>query len=1448
MTTANYIGRSVYSGDRLFKGRIRDFRMYDRALTGGEVGQLAVPATTQGVAQDTAALSLGDTSAVTANLSLPTTGAYGSAISWATSDSSVVTAAGVVTRPGFGQPDAHVTLTATLKRGAVTDTKTFDVTVLAEYDDQRVADAAAAALAVRNIDDVRGNLTLPATGQNGTTVAWASANPAVVSATGEVNRPAHGAGGTTVELTATVTKNAASATRTFTATVPELPAQEGLTGYMFSYFTGEGTANGEQVYFGLSKGNDPLHWRELNGGNPVLTSTLGEKGLRDPFIIRSPEGDKFYQIATDLRIYGNGNWDAAQRTGSKSIMVWESTDLVHWTDQRLVQVSPDTAGNTWAPEAYYDKGLGAYVVFWASKLYAEDDPSHTGNTYNKMLYATTRDFHTFSEPKVWVDPGYSVIDSTMVEHNGTYYRFTKDERNNTSSTPCSKFITEEKATSILDLSYDFVADCIGKGSINQGEGPTIFKSNTEEKWYLFIDEFGGRGYVPFESTDLESGVWTMSTNYALPSRPRHGTVLPVTQAEYDRLLAAYAVPVTGVSVTPAELTLAREVNRQLSATVTPSNATVPDVTWSSSDESVATVSEVGMVHTLAPGTATITARTADGGKTASTVVTVTDQYPTDLLLRYEFDETSGTTARDSSGRGNDGIYERSPGFGTGVTGGSVKLSGGASGSSTAPYVTIPNGVLAGADSVTVSAYVKWTASTTINQWIYGLGPDSTKYLFTGPRNGGGVLYSALTTGSWWSEHNLPTGAALPGGSWQHIAVTVDSSSQTAVMYLNGAQVARATNVTVKPSDLYDATKSYTGYIGRSLYSADPYFAGEVDDFRIYNRALPHSEILALAGNTTGIAVAAVPELKVDAIVDDANSKVVLPVKEGTDVRKLAPGFVLAQGATISPASGTTRDLTTPVTYVVTGADGAKRTWTVEAKVMKSPVLPGLYADPNIVVFGNRFYIYPTTDGFAGWSGTQFKAFSSTDLVHWEDHGVILDLGPDVSWADDSAWAPSIVEKNGKYYFYFSGGMSTGDTRKHLGVAVADSPTGPFHDALGKPLVPAGTYSGQMIDSAVFTDDDGRSYLYWGNGNSYQVPLNDDMVSFDPAQVRTYKPTNYNEGTFVFKRNGLYYFTWSENDTRSEDYQVAYATGTSPLGPWSERKGVFLAKDLSLGIKGTGHHSVVNVPGTDDWYIAYHRFAIPGGDGTHRETTIDKLEFEADGTIKKVVPTLESVEPVVNHAPVAGSVAGPLTPVAIGADATVSVPFTDVNPTDLHSCAVDWKDGTVSAGTIAGGQCTATHRYAGQGVFEPVVTVADLRGGSATATLSYLVTYNAAGSYVAGSGTIDSLGGRGVFGVTAGTAQRNGAIALRFRTGDVDFSATTYQRLALGNREATYTGVGTLAGRGEYAYTVSLEDGRTTDRFWIRITNKRTGAVVYDSRYRCGTELIATGAILIKTGR
>jgi hypothetical protein len=321
-------------------------------------------------------------------------------------------------------------------------------------------------------------------------------------------------------------------------------AEAAYGGYLFAYFTGEGTANGEQVHFAVSRGNDPLRYDALNGGRPALVSTVGTKGVRDPFVMRKQDGT-FVLVATDLRMYGGPSWDQVQRTGSRAIVVWESADLVTWSAPRAVVVADATAGNVWAPEAYYDPSLGRYVVFWASKLYAASDPDHTATTHNRMLYATTTDFRTFSAPKVWVDPGYSVIDSTVIAHDGVYHRFTKDERSGSAGSPCGKFVRQERAASLTSTGYSPVAECIGKGVIGQGEGPLIFKSNTENRWYLFVDEFSGRGYVPFESTDPASGRWTEVAGAQLPASPRHGSVVPITKAELDRVAGARAaVPVT----------------------------------------------------------------------------------------------------------------------------------------------------------------------------------------------------------------------------------------------------------------------------------------------------------------------------------------------------------------------------------------------------------------------------------------------------------------------------------------------------------------------------------------------------------------------------------------------------------------------------------------------------------------------------------------------------------------------------------------------------------------------------------------------------------------------------------------------------------------------------------------------------------------------------------------
>lgn len=269
-------------------------------------------------------------------------------------------------------------------------------------------------------------------------------------------------------------------------------------------------------------------------------------------------------------------------------------------------------------------------------------------------------------------------------------------------------------------------------------------------------------------------------------------------------------------------------------------------------------------------------------------------------------------------------------------------------------------------------------------------------------------------------------------------------------------------------------------------------------------------------------------------------------------------------------------------------------------------LPNVHADPHIAVFGNTFYIYPTTDGTEGWASTHFTCWSSKDLVNWKSEGTILDLPKDLSWAKERAWAPAIATKNGKYYFYYSANVN-------IGVAVADKPTGPFTDPLGKPLVARGTLRGQMIDPMVFVDDDDSAYLYFGQGNCNIVKLNDDMISYDPEKIISFKPQGYNEGAFVFKRNGKYYLMWSEFDTRDPRYSVAYATSDSPMGPFVKAAANPVLKGKGV-VKGAGHHSVVQVPGKDEWYIAYHRFKIPGGNGYNRETAISPMRFDKAGNI------------------------------------------------------------------------------------------------------------------------------------------------------------------------------------------------------------------------------------------
>lgn len=234
----------------------------------------------------------------------------------------------------------------------------------------------------------------------------------------------------------------------------------------------------------------------------------------------------------------------------------------------------------------------------------------------------------------------------------------------------------------------------------------------------------------------------------------------------------------------------------------------------------------------------------------------------------------------------------------------------------------------------------------------------------------------------------------------------------------------------------------------------------------------------------------------------------------------------------------------------------------------------------------------------------------------------------VPWATGNAWAPTIIERYGKYYIYFSGQNPTYD-RKTIGVAVGDTPEGPFV-AQSKAMIlnNEAVNASQAIDPCAFYDPITKKFLlYWGNGNPVMAELADDMVSLKSNTIRTFSGlTDFREASFVVYRKPYYHYTYSIGDTGDADYRVGYATSRSAAGPWTYR-GIVLQKDTSKGILATGSNSVINVPGTDKWYMAYHHFAIPNGDGTHRQTTVDEVTFDPDtGLMNEVIPTLAGPAP------------------------------------------------------------------------------------------------------------------------------------------------------------------------------------------------------------------------------
>jgi beta-xylosidase len=305
----------------------------------------------------------------------------------------------------------------------------------------------------------------------------------------------------------------------------------------------------------------------------------------------------------------------------------------------------------------------------------------------------------------------------------------------------------------------------------------------------------------------------------------------------------------------------------------------------------------------------------------------------------------------------------------------------------------------------------------------------------------------------------------------------------------------------------------------------------------------------------------------------------------------------------------------------------------------NPLFEGWYADPEVAVFGDKYWIFPTySNRFE--KQVFFDAFSSEDLITWEKHERILDTAR-ISWAEKAMWAPCVVENKGRYFLFFGANdlltpevpwwnpeVNSIDDVGGIGVAVSDRPQGPYQDYLSRPLIGKVFNGAQPIDQFVFKDVDGQFYIIYGGWGHCNIgKLKDDftgLVPFDDEDmVKEITPEGYVEGPVLFIREDWYYLMWSEGNWTDGSYRVAYGRSKSVLGPYP-KSGIVLQSDTTVAT-GAGHHSVLNLPGTDEWYVIYHRRPIPNLDRDHRVTCIDRMYFEEDGTIQPIKITHEGVE-------------------------------------------------------------------------------------------------------------------------------------------------------------------------------------------------------------------------------
>ncbi|SKB85825.1 Beta-xylosidase, GH43 family [Lachnospiraceae bacterium] len=937
---------------------------------------------------------------------------------------------------------------------------------------------------IPNADDVRGNIYLASKGEKGSEISWKSSDSAVISdkdkgekKAGVVTRQDKD---TKVKLTATVTYGEATDTKEIEVTVKKAVEKKKTTHYLFANFKGEGLKNGEQIYFDDSE--DGLHWNALNNGEPVLTSTLGEKGLRDPFIIRSPEGDKFYLIATDLNIHDIPGWGRAVDSGSKYIEIYESTDLVNWSEQRQAKVAIDDAGCTWAPEAFYDEERGEYFVFWASHV----------DGHHHIYYCTTRDFYNFSETKEWITlknqngDVTDIIDTTInseKDENGktVFYRMSKVEAGDNAiiddgDPKGGKFEMIEKSDSLYGtwtrVKSKFLNDQV------HVEGGTMFRFNEDDadkdhQWCLLLDNYGGIGYYPSYTGDLSSGEFTRyaSTDYSFATRMRHGTVVQITEDEYKALGEKYG------------RTLPKEQEEQ--------------------KEETKLVAEYSLDKL---------SETADGTELKNTVA--------------------------------DGKNAEIVGKGAKVKNNALYLPGGAYNSGNA-YVELPKELFAGQDFLTMSLWLKNETGKGDYCAMY-MGEDSSKwnskgqpglYHILNPCNPNGLFKSVMTksrnaSSPWTTETGVSN--QTTDSDW-HLYTTVISSNHI-TGYYDGKKVSDESTDDMTVTGFGEAL---TAYVGRSGYKGDKLYKGGVRDIRVYQGALTSAEVEKLYKDTKREETAdpdqpAAPtsdvkatDVKVDEIKD-------LTVDKDADVS-------LATKAEITFSDGTKK---TDAQIVWYDEDGNKVTSTKGMSVGTHKLTGKLsyFGNPVIPQRADPYIVYNEADGYYYFTSS-WPAYHNVDngydrlaLRRSKTLEGLADAEDNIIWKASGngelshhIWAPELHKVNGTWYMFFAGQSEKGNVwsiRPYITKCTNEKDMlNP--DSWTKPVRMTnadGSYTDSFdafsLDMTTFNVD-GTDYVVWAyKPNSGQISILKiaKLDSKDPSKLAS-DPVILTEPDYDWEKNG-----------------------------------------------------------------------------------------------------------------------------------------------------------------------------------------------------------------------------------------------------------------------------------------------------------------------------------------